>query len=40
MFTPVQICAAMFDNMIKMQQQTWSSMIGAASTGLRNANKY
>lgn len=40
MFTPVQIFAAMFDNMIKAQQQTWSSMIGAASTGLRDANKY
>jgi Collagen triple helix repeat (20 copies) len=40
MCTPVQIFAAMFDNIIKMQQQTWSSMIGAASTGLRDANKY
>jgi hypothetical protein len=40
MFTPVQVFASMVDSIIKMQQKTWANMIGAASTGARDANRY
>jgi hypothetical protein len=40
MFTPVQFFTSVFDSMIKMQQKTWANMIGAASTGARDANRY
>ena len=40
MFTPVQIFASMCENIIKSQQKAWASMIGAASTGARDANRH
>jgi hypothetical protein len=40
MFTPIQVFASVFDNMIKLQQKTWANMIGAASTGARDVNRY
>jgi hypothetical protein len=40
MFIPVQIFTSVFDNMIKLQQKTWTKMVGAASTGARDANTY
>jgi hypothetical protein len=40
MFTPVHIFTSVFDNMIKLQQKTWANMIGAASTGSQDANRY
>jgi Collagen triple helix repeat (20 copies) len=38
-FTPVQIFASMFENMIKLQQKTWANITGAASTGARDTNR-
>jgi hypothetical protein len=35
----VQIFASMFDTMVKLQQKTWASMIGAANTRSRDANR-
>jgi hypothetical protein len=40
MFTPVHIFTSVFDNMIKLQQKTWANMIGAASTGSQDTNRY
>jgi hypothetical protein len=35
--TPVQIFSSMFDTMVKLQQKTWASMIGAANPRSRDA---
>jgi hypothetical protein len=40
MFTPVHIFTSVFDNMIKLQQKIWANMIGAASTGSQDTNRY
>jgi len=39
-FTPVQVFASAFENMIKLQQKTWASMIGATSSTVRDANRH
>jgi hypothetical protein len=37
--TPVQTFASILDTMVKLQQKNWASMIGAANTRSRNANR-
>ena len=39
-FTPVQIFASAFENMVKLQQKTWAAMIGATSSAVRDANRH
>jgi hypothetical protein len=38
-FIPIQVVTSMFDAMLKVQNNAWSSMTAAASTGSRDAER-
>jgi hypothetical protein len=38
-FIPIQVFTSMFDTMLKVQKNAWSSMTPAASTGSRDAER-